>query len=347
MDPIRFTADFDPARLTIAFSSSCEDDDVVLKIGPVVVLRGDRTAPMPIAALRRLDDYTIVASRAGEALTADQIALEGDVFEALTLASREAFLAKVQLHHSRYKSTALLALAARASFLRNDDFVVKAASLTIIAHRVLEKPPTALTADDAEDRSWILARADEIVQAGVSALSRDLKGWQIVRWTVSLATVAGYLSLLAEDMTAAYRFFHVVAERRDKVALSKVSAQNIANGCFVAGLLALSRAELDEAERLLSAGVVFFKDAVAPQNVLENVWVIGDLLNVGRASRQCFIALERAGFLPAKATPRIDTGMLVMAKEIKGPLAAILAAGHGRPLAAQINAINDAPVVVP
>jgi hypothetical protein len=79
---------------------------------------------------------------------------------------------------------------------------------------------------------------------------------------------------------------------------------------------------------------------VAAQDVLQNVWVVGDLINAARASRQCFIALAKLNFLDNKNGDRINVETTVDLAEIDSPVAVMANAGLCRDYAADIRSIS-------
>jgi hypothetical protein len=304
-------------------------DHCTIRVGGTVILDKGKAHCIPLAMFKRAPDYTVTCEVDGTSAPISPEQLAGDFFEAITLPSPERFWDKVQLNHSRYSNRDLLHVAARASFLRfKDSFLVRAAALTILAHRILESNFGQLSPDEKEEIKWIGARAPELVAHGLAEISAtDKPHWTSVRWTVSLATVAAYLCLIENDLTKAAEYFAKAASQADHIGLSKVSALNIVNACYMAGMLAVVQKKPEAARNYFEQGVLFFKQAVAVQSILDNVWIIGDLLNVGRASRQCYIAMAIFDLLPPSKTPRVDPKSVLHIREIKSPLHAILHAG--------------------
>ena len=115
------------------------------------------------------------------------------------------------------------------------------------------------------------------------------------------------------------------------VSVARVSALNIVNGCFVHGLLSHVLGRSDVARASLTTGVESVPALVAAQDLMENVWVMGDLMNVMRSARQCFIALVRLKLVPAQSPttgPVIDNSGQMLVSDVVGPLHGILLAGR-------------------
>jgi hypothetical protein len=65
--------------------------------------------------------------------------------------------------------------------------------------------------------------------------------------------------------------------------------------------------------------------------------VLGDLQNVLRAARQCYIALLRLGLLEVRVSPPvIDDGMQIDVSDVRSPLQDILLSGRVPALAAHL-----------
>lgn len=264
--------------------------------------------------------------------------LEGSVVAASAAATPEKFFENLQLNHIRVKSPLALELGARVAFDRfTESFEVRAAALTIMAHRVLDRPIESLTEADFNTIAWIVDNAEMITAQGEKIINEfsEKPRWDYVRWTISLATVAGYLSLIENRIGRALAFFSLCPRYINLVKLSKVSALNLVNGCFVHGLLSDVVGRPDDARSSLTLGLQSIPEVVAVQDLLANVWVVGDLLNVLRTARQCFIALVRFDLHEPRedrGVPIIDEGSTISLGEIKGPLAKIVASGRPRML---------------
>lgn len=276
-------------------------------------------------------------------MDASGLVLRGQLFEALSLSS-DAFFEKVQLHHTRYRSKHLLEIAARVTYLRHPrDFVVRASALTIMAHRYLERPGAAVNDAEAERIGWLRDEAERVVPEGSAliAAAQATHGkidWRHVRWTISLATVAGYLCLYDESYRRALEFFRAAGKHTSLVGVARVSALNLVTTAFAGGLIAHMLDLRDEARSTLVRGVESVKDSVAAQNLLENVWVLGDLQNVLKAARQCYVALLRLGLIELRASPpMIDDATQILTSEVRGPLRGMVVGGRVPTLARHLT----------
>ena len=166
-----------------------ERQDGLLHYGPT---------PLPLAKLRRQRAFDLAVSYDGDSppFRCPVTRHSGDLLEALTLPTRDAFFNKIQLNHRRYKNPVLLLLGAIAAYGRFADFDVRAAALTIPAHRLLEKDFRSFDDDDRALMHWICEEGLRVVEEGAAELARTTTPkWTLVRWTVSLATVCGLLSI--------------------------------------------------------------------------------------------------------------------------------------------------------
>ncbi|MFC7690570.1 hypothetical protein ACFQY5_14280 [Paeniroseomonas aquatica] len=215
----------------MAISLPPESRDAPLRFGPT---------RLPLWKLRRQRAFDVVVSSEGDAppLRCAVTRLSGELLEALTLPSPEAFFDRIQLHHRRYKDPRLLMLGAISAYGRFADFEVRAAALTIPAHRLLERDFRRFDAHDLELMRWICDQGLDLVDEGAGLLARTASPkWTLVRWTVSLATVCGLLSICQDRLDHATRFFGVAASQTERVTISPVSALNLVNACFIHGLL--------------------------------------------------------------------------------------------------------------
>lgn len=352
---VTIASDVDNARRKLRFSGSIIDFDegmvgneIVLLIGGEAVVRfpispGILTPSRSVSLaaieidstrLLSLKDLRVgVVGAHGRALAPNvMVRFAGDTFKALALDTPDAFHALIQLNHSRFTSPVLLELGAWAAVLRfPDDFVVRNAGLVVMAHRILERPFDTLQQPDFDRANSIVQMALEDIVLGEALIAEggNAPDWRYVRWTVSLATVAGYLALLNNRYTDAATLFAVNVRQVPNVRFAKVSALNLVLGCFTHGLLMSAFGMREGARDSFSTGLEAVKPVVEAQNLFENVWVIGDLMNVMGAARQCFIALVRLKlrqFDPSQ--PVIDPGQNIDTGLLKGPLRIILNAGH-------------------
>lgn len=322
-EEVRFTATPDaplPAPLEVTL------DGVTLARIPA----GEVQVPslvLPFEALRDISRGELVPWRDGAPLPPATLCPEGEFFEALSLPDAARFHAKVQLNHSRYASRLLLELGARCAHERfADDPLTRAAALTILAHRHIERLSRERSPAEAARIAWLLARARPLVEQARRRLPAHVPdaprpAWQEVRWSVSLATVAGLLHMVEGNYAAARDMFALPRHCLHHVGLSKVSALNMLSGCFLHGVLSHMLGDSDGALASLEAGIEGVKPVVQAQDLMANVWVIGDLVNVLRVARQCFIARARLGLVPvAGAEPQLDAGSVLTLDELAGPL---------------------------
>jgi hypothetical protein len=339
--------------LSLAVRAPAEwaDRQIALRLGKqelgwLPLVEGSRTrATLNVTALHGLEDYAVHLSDESGADLADaaEWILEGEFFEAMSI-SPANFLDRVQLHHSRFRSRHLLELAAHAFYLHHPEaeFVLRAAALTILSHRYLEKPAESLDAIETRRVAWLLAEAGPVTAEGAALVkaAEDAGAkvdWRHVRWTVSLATVAAHLSLYDESYEQALSFFELATRHTHLVHYAKVSALNLVICAFAEGLLAHMLDRTDQARAALTRGVEAVKPIVQAQNLMENVWVLGDLQNVLRASRQCYIALIRLGLKEARVSPPvIDENMQIELGEVRSPLQKIVLSERVPALAAHL-----------
>lgn len=285
---------------------------------------------LPLAKLRRQREFDLAVSydSGSPPFRCKITRLSGDLLEALSLPTRDAFFNKIQLNHRRYKNPMLLLLGAIAAYGRFPDFDVRAAALTIPAHRLLEKDFRSFDDDDRALMRWICEEGLRVVEEGAAELARTTTpDWTLVRWTVSLATVCGLLSICQDRLAEATKLFGLAAAQTDHVTISPVSALNLVNACLIHGLLLAADGQRDLARATLERGVQAFPKCAMSQDVMRNIWVLGDLLNVCRASRTCFIALGRIGLLQPKSEPQMNETDTLDLAQVKSPLHDILKAG--------------------
>jgi hypothetical protein len=294
--------------------------------------------------LRQLDRWDITIRDDGGTEVSDGLEhmLTGAFFDAVGIDTPHDFFAKVQLNHSRFSSPVLLEMAARAAFTRfAGNYCVQAAALTVIAHRFLERPVASLKGQD-QHVGWLLDRAASLLDQGEALIdSTETPDWEVARWTISLATVAGYLALIGDRYVRAESFFAIPVRYVELVRLARVSALNIVTGCFVHGLLSHILGRNDVATTSFTTGVQSLPALVAAQDLMENVWVIGDLMNVMRAARQCYIALVRLKLIPATGAGGValmGADAQILVSDVTGPLHAILLAGRSALMARAVAA---------
>ncbi len=295
------------------------------------------SAVLPLAALYEVQhDILEIHDDQGQDVS-DWVQLRGggELFAALRIGSAEEFFTRLQQHHTRFRSPFLLELGARVAFGSAwADYRVRASALTIIAHRYLERLPGRFSPEEEARLDWLLEAASGLLPQGEAALHQGPRDWEVARWTTSLATVCGYIALIRQQPERALEFFAVHGRQTGTVDIARVSALNLVVGCFMHGVLCHMAGQVEEARRSLVLGLETVKPSVQAQDLLENVWVIGDLMNVMAAGRQCFIALVRLRLLrndPAR--PVIDADAVIEPSAVKGPLQRILEGGHAPELA--------------
>ncbi|WP_191084880.1 hypothetical protein [Roseococcus microcysteis] len=259
-----------------------------------------------------------------------QLKGEGELFAALRIGSAEEFFTRLQQHHTRFRSLFLLELGARLAFGSAwADYRVRASALTIIAHRYLERLPGRFTAQDERRLDWLMDAAEKLLPEGEAALLNGPLDWEIARWTTSLATVCGYIALIRQQPDRAREFFAVHGRQTGTVEVARVSALNLVVGCFMHGLLSHLAGRTEDARRSLIQGLETVKPSVQAQDLLENVWVIGDLMNVMAVGRQCFIALVRLRLLHSDPRqPVLDADASIEPSAVTGPLQKLLEGGY-------------------
>ncbi|WP_421995221.1 hypothetical protein [Roseococcus sp.] len=288
---------------------------------------------VPIGLLLDLPTFAIVLQTAEgvDLLEGAKVTTSGEVLEALTLSGEEKFFERVQLNYSRINEPRVLELAARASYVRfESNFLVRAAALTVFAHRMLGRDPREVAEQEPMRIRWLLDHALPLVEEGrqLIAAAGEAPDWRHVRWTVSLATVCGYLALYVGDYQASNTCFGVASQHTRFVKFSKVSALNFICGGFMHGILSHMLGDSAAASESLIGATEGVRECVQAQNMLENVWVLGDLIGVVTIAHQCFIALVRLSLIKVTQTPpMIDAGSQIRVALIKGPLRAILQSG--------------------
>jgi len=300
---------------------------------------GPVTQEVGFEALRDLTAGQLALRVDGAPATPGGMLPEGEFFEALQLPDAARFFAKVQLHHSRYASPLLLELGAKLAHERfAGDALTRAAALTILGHRHIERLAPERGPAEAARIAWLLERARPLVAGARKRLAPGAPrpgepptprpAWQDVRWHVSLATVAGHLYMAQGNYAAARDMYALPRHSLHWVGLSKVSALNMVTGCFLHGVTSHILGDAEAARASLEAGIGGVKPAVQAQDLMANVWVVGDLINVLRVARQCFIARVRLGLLPeAGAEPLVDEGSVLTLDELPAPLPALARGG--------------------
>ncbi|WP_191084313.1 hypothetical protein [Roseococcus microcysteis] len=296
---------------------------------------GAQTLVLPFEALRDISRGELAFRPGGAPPPPGALRPEGEFFEALALPDAATFFQKVQLNHSRYASPLLLELGARCAHERfTHDPLTRAAALAILGHRHIERLGTQRAPAEEARIAWLLERARPLMAEAWRRLPAHVPdpprlAWQEVRWSVSLATVAGLLHMAGGDYAAAREMFALPRHCLHHAALSKVSALNMVSGCFLHGVLSHMLGDPDAARASLEAGIEGVKPVVQAQDLMANIWVIGDQVNVMRIARQCFIARSRLGLVPPDAgpEPRLGAAAVLTLDELAVPLPAMARKG--------------------
>jgi hypothetical protein len=303
-----------------------------LKFGPVT---------RQMDALKKMTEFalTLRIDETGE--TANVLETDGEFLEAASIKDAAHFFNRVQIHFSRFQYGDLLVVGARAAYNNIPDYYVRAAALTVQIHRLIERTVERLAAEDRTTVEQFLSQASAVVTEGERMIAAtEEPDWRLVRWTTSLATVGANLALSVDNSAQARSLYRSAAQNTPLVRVAAVSALNCINSCFLAGTMAAFAGDAVEARELLELGVTGYQTCVAAQDMLQNVWVVGDLINAARASRQCFIALAKLNFLDNTNGDRIDAGTTIDLAEIDSPVATLVNAGLCRGYAVNIQSIS-------
>jgi hypothetical protein len=257
--------------------------------------------------------------------------LVGAPLEAMGIATEAAFFDKVQNTFTRYADPMLLRLGARAGY-RMPGFAPRAAALTVLSHRVLERDLHALSPRDQAEITWLRQEGRGVVEEGLALLAASPPDAGppdagTVRWTTSLGTACALLALCQDDAEAAIFHFGAAAAQVPHVRVAPVAALNLVQACLLQGVLLGLTGRPEAARGPLEQGLRAFPPCVAAQELMANVRVIGDLITAGRAARLCFVALDRFGLLETRGTPRIHPGTRLDLGQLGSPFPRILAAG--------------------
>lgn len=220
---------------------------------------------------------------------------EGEYFFVTGFDTSDLFYERVQFAGTRVKSRLSIKLGSLYTFINFSDNTVKAAALTVYGHRLID----TIILDKKEIAKFDLERyidwASNVIVLCSDEINKEEYRWDLIRWSISLATVAGNLCVAFNKLELAHNFFRFCSANSDKIATSPVSSLNIINGHIIYALLSDMLGEAEETEKALRKCIVGYKDVVISQDLLENVWVIGDLLNSAKAVRQAFILLVQLG----------------------------------------------------
>ena len=178
---MHLSVDIDDASETVRFTATAAvpptarlevfvDGVSLATIGPGD--SGPSVQRLSFEALRTITVGQLELLENGASIPTGVIATDGDFFEALTLPDPESFHVKLQLNHSRYQSRLLLELGARCAYERfKDDPLTRAAALTILGHRYIERlMPQRTPAEEARIR-WLLDHACPLVSRATALLA--------------------------------------------------------------------------------------------------------------------------------------------------------------------------------
>ncbi|SDD65539.1 hypothetical protein SAMN05444678_11842 [Sphingomonas sp. YR710] len=320
------------------------DRNLVLRLGtstligmkfPADMDRNERRfGPSRIAmrSLRWNSDYSVwlVDESTGESAQVPDANLEGEMFEAATIADKKAFLVKIQNNHTKFASVDVLTIGAKSFFHRTNSVELRAACLTILFHRLIWREPAELTEADFEFLRWLVSQSMRVLEQLQAQLAKQAVTKDLVRWTISLATVAGHGALIGNDPQRAKDLYAVAGGQATNLPSSPVSGMNVVNGAIFSGLLEAAMGNMEAANTQLRAAMLSVKPMVEAHNPLANVWVVGDIAEAALGLRQAMIAMVRLGLISNKNEPMIQADDYFDVHQIKSPVGAFLEAGYCR-----------------
>lgn len=313
---------------------------------PSPLSRPDRhfgPARIPAASLRRNTGFalTIVEESSGQALELLPQQGVGDLFEATRIDTEQEFLLRIQNNHTKFASPDVLMIGAKSYYHRSESIELRAACLTIMFHRLIWKDPKSIGNEDTSFIRWLVGQSRSLLKACRTELKTKPPSWSVVRWMVSLATVAGHGALINGDATIARDCYAIAGSQTNNLKISPVSGLNVINGCFFSGLLAAATDNMEMAGKQLRNAVNALRTMVHAQDLLANIWVTGDILDAGRTSRQAMIALVRLGLLPHKNEPMIGPAHQLDLKAAKSPVGKLAEAGFCRDAWEKLESMLD------
>ncbi len=254
--------------------------------------------------------------------------LRGDLARVLTINDERTFSRVLQVPTSRVKERLALFLGSLVNLDKFADTETEFACRTILIHRMLEEPALVNHFDANKQLDVFLASCAELL-ANYPMSVLDTAIWSTVRWCCSLSMVVGYLQLARENYEGAYACFKYSASCLPHVSRSKVSALNVIQASFFSGLIGAYLHKGAETEYWLKQAVLGLQSVVASQSLMDNVWVVGDLINVAQVSRQSYIALGLLGFVSnSSEVTRIDAAAKVSIGVVEGPMLNLVRAGR-------------------
>lgn len=236
--------------------------------------------------------------------------LEGAALLAMAPTDEAGFLAMASRRDTRHADPRLPGLAARAAYRALPGFRPRAAALTLLAHLLLERDLTRLTAADHAEARWLRAEGRAMLAEG-RALLAGAAGPEpeALRWMVALGHACGLLCLCQDDMAEARAGFGVAAAQAHLLHQAPCAALDLVQACLMQGLLLGLDGEDEAAREVLERGVRAFQPSVTARDLMADVAAMDELIAVARASRQCFVALAKLGLLATRATPRYERSM--------------------------------------
>ncbi|MDB5686451.1 MAG: hypothetical protein JWR77_1040, partial [Rhizorhabdus sp.] len=271
-----------------------------------------------------------VDEQSGESAEIAPDQLEGDPFTAINIASKGEFLVQIQNNHTKYASPDVLMLGAKSFYYRTDSPELKAACLTIMFHRLIWLDPAELAEADFEYLRWLVSQGMTtltLLQRQLTAAPPTKEG---VRWTISLATVAGHAAFVSNDPVQAKALYAIAGDQSVNLAVSPVSGMNVIHGSLFSGLLEAATGDMEMADKQLRAAISGLRSMVEAHNLLANIWVIGDIADAALSLRQAMIAMVRLGLVSNKIEPMIGPDDYFDIHAIKSPVGNFLAAGYCR-----------------
>lgn len=236
--------------------------------------------------------------------------LAGAALQAMAPAAEAGFLAMAQHRRNGRADPRLLGLAARTAYRTLPGFAARAAALAQLAQLVLERDLARLTAEDHAEARWLrtegrgLLAEGRALLAGAAAPEREA-----LHWMVALGTACGLLCLCQDDMAEARACFGAAAAQAPLLRHAPRAALDLVQACLMQGLLLGLDGDNDAAREVLERGVRAFEPSVTARDLMTDIAAMDELIAVGRASRQCFVALAKLGLLEARPTPRYEKGM--------------------------------------
>ncbi len=330
------------AAIVTGASLPAADRNLVLRVGTSTIMRLSfpkdmernerRFGPSRIAvkSLRWNANYRVwlVDEDSGDSAEIAPEHLEGDPFAAVHIADKRDFLVHIQNNHTKYTSPDVLMLGAKSFYYRTDSPELKAACLTIMFHRLIWLEPAELAEADIEFLRWLVAQAATTLTLLQRQLASAPPTKEGVRWTISLATVAGHAALVGNDPAQAKALYAIAGDQAPNLAVSPVSGMNVIHGSLFSGLIEAGMGNMEMAEKQLRAAMSGIRPMVDAHNLFANVWVIGDIADAALSLRQAMIAMVRLNLLSNKNEPMINPDDYFDIHAIKSPVGNFLSAGY-------------------